>query len=189
MVYHPTRNGHIIGTIVEEIGEDIGLMDCKCEYTNELPELQTKVKTLFHSSQLRYNDFAMIDSCFTGVQTLRVLGVRTGRDRLLPVTDGQDPVPGPLKDDHYIKVLQGIYGVNSAIIPKEPRIREGVCGTPLIVAGKKKREMARVLGDGMVPGFMLRNDIEGRYNLDRQIYSFCQTADCLIESGWSVFAE
>jgi hypothetical protein len=62
-------------------------------------------------------------------------------------------------------------------------------GTPLIVGGKSKREMTRVLGDGMVAGFMLWNDIEGRYNLDRQIYSFCRTADPLIESGWSVCDE
>jgi hypothetical protein len=95
--------------------------------------------------------------------------VRTGADRLVPVTDGRDPVAGPLEDHQYIKVLQGIYGVNSAIIPKEPRIREGVCGTPLIVGGKNKREMTRVVGDGMVTGVMIWNDIEGRYNLDRQI--------------------
>ena len=189
VVYHPTRSGHNIGTIVDKIGEDIGLVACTYPYTNELPELQTKAKSLLHSSQLQYNQFVVIDSCFTGVQTLRVLGVRTGADRRVPVTDGQDPVPGPLKDYQYIKVEQGIYGVNSAIIPTDPRIREGVCGTPLIVGGKSKREMTRVLGDGMVAGFMLWNDIEGRYNLDRQIYSFCQTADPLIESGWSVCDE
>ena len=189
VVYHPTRHGHNIGNIVETIGEDIGLASLICPFTNEFPELQVKAKTLLHSSQLRYNQFAVIDSCFTGVQTLRVLGVRTGADSRLQGTDGQEPVPGPMQYGRYIKVCQGIYGVNAAVIPTQPQIRQGVCGTPLIVGGANKRKMTHVLGDGIVAGFMLWNDIEGRYNLDRQIYSFCQTTDPLIESGWSVCDE
>jgi len=189
VVYHPMRTGHNIATVVDRIGEDVGMVDCSCPYTNDLPELQSKAKSLYHSSRLRYNQFVVIDSCFTGVQTLRVLGVRTGAGRRPPVTDAGDPVPGPLQDIQYIKVEQGIYGVNSTVIPRERRIREGVCCTPLIVGGTNKREMARILGDGMVAGFMLWNDIEGLYNIDRQIYSFCQTVDPLIELGWSVCNE
>lgn len=51
------------------------------------------------------------------------------------------------------------------------------------------REVAQVLKDGMVAGFMLWNDIEPRYGADRQLYSFCQTTDPLIEAGWVVSTE
>ena len=132
----------------------------------------------------------MIDSCFTGVQKLRALGVRTGADRRLPTAaTGEQSTPGPLPDHFYIKIVQGIYGVKSAVIPREPAIREGVCGTPLILGGKNRREMATRLGDGMVAGFMLWNDIVGMYNTDGQVYSFCQPVDPLIEDGWMVYRD
>jgi len=186
IVYHPTRNGHKVGTVVEQIGEDIGLMSFCCNYSNELPDAGITAKSLFPSTQLQYNQYVMIDSCFTGIQTLKVLGVRTGADRRIPTGEGAGIAAGPLNDHHYIKIAQGIYGVNAAVIPREPQIREGMCGTPLIVAGKNKREMAEVIKDGKVAGFMLWNDIQGRYGLDRQIYSFCQPVDPLISEGWSV---
>jgi hypothetical protein len=186
IVYHPTRRGHNVGTILDVLGEDIGLTSLTCNFSNVFPDLQVRAKSLLHSSQLRYNQFVAIDSCFTGVQTLRVLGVRTGVDRRETVTEGGAPVPGPSRDHRYIKIAQGIYGINSALIPREPQTRDGVCGTPLVVAGRLKGEMARVLNDGMVAGFMLWNDIEGRYNMDRQIYCFCQVTDPLIDAGWFV---
>jgi len=186
IVYHPTHRGHNIGTILDVLGEDIGLTSITCDFSNVFSDLQVRAKSLFHSSQLQYNQFVAIDSCFTGVQTLRVLGVRTGIDRRETVTEGGNPIPGPSQDHRYVKIAEGIYGINSAIIPREPQIRDGVCGTPLVVAGRNKREMARVLTDGMVAGFMLWNDIEGRYGLDRQIYCFCQVVDPLIDAGWFV---
>src|SRR5579859_6356957 len=64
VVYHPTRNGHNIGTIIDKLGEDIGMMACSCSYTNELPEVQTKAKRLLHSSELQYNQFVVIDFLF-----------------------------------------------------------------------------------------------------------------------------
>ena len=118
------------------------------------------------------------------MQTLRVLGVRTGVDSRLQGTDGQEPVHGPPQYDRYIKVCQDIYGLNVAVISTQPQIRQGVCGTTLIIGGASKRKMTHVLGDGMVAGFMSWNDIEGN-NLNRQIYSLCQTTNHLIESGWS----
>jgi hypothetical protein len=123
VVYHPTRTGHNIGTLVERIGEDVGMVACSCRYRNELPELQTIAKSLYHSSQLRYNQLVVIDSCFTGMQNLRALGVRTGANRRRLVTDSEVPVQGPLND---VQFEHGIYGITSAVIPREPRIREGV---------------------------------------------------------------
>jgi hypothetical protein len=168
------------------LGEDIGLATFSCKYSNFLPEAGIPAKTLLHSTELKYNSFVIIDSCFTGIQNLRVLGVRTGEYRRIPDTEDGTIPPGPSKDVRYIKIYQGIYGGNSAVIPKEPQIREGVCGTPLMVAGRNRREMAQVLKDGIVAGFMSWNDIDGA---DGQIYSFCQTADPLIEAGWVVSKE
>jgi hypothetical protein len=83
-------------------------------------------------------------------------------------------------------VDQGIFGLKTGVISKEPRIREGVCGSPLILAGKNQREMQSFLADGMVAGFMLWSNIIGKYNTDGHIYSFCQPTDPLIEAGWAV---
>ena len=49
--------------------------------------------------------------------------------------------------------------------------------------------MATRLGDGMVVGFMLWNDIVGMYNTDGQVYSFCQPVDPLIEDGWMIYRD
>jgi len=70
VVYHPTRTGHNVGTIVEEVSQDIGLLDCLCPYSNDLRDLQTQAQSLLHSSQLSYNQFVVIDSCFTGIQKI-----------------------------------------------------------------------------------------------------------------------
>jgi len=56
----------------------------------------------------------MIDSCFTGIQMLKVLGVWTSADRRVPVGEGREIAPGPLTDHHYIKIAQGIYSANEA---------------------------------------------------------------------------
>ena len=47
----------------------------------------------------------------------------------------------------------GLTFANPLIIPKEPRIREGVRGIPLILGGKSKWETTRLLADPMVTGF------------------------------------
>jgi hypothetical protein len=126
IVYHPTRTGHNVGTIVEHVGEDIGLLDCMCPYSNELPELQTRAKSLLHSSQLSYNQFVVIDFRFTGPQKMKVLGIRTGADRRNSVMDTGEVAPGPAQDRTYIKVCQGTYGFNTPVISREPQIRDGV---------------------------------------------------------------
>ena len=159
-------------------------------FVNEFPDPGIQAKSFLHSTQIKYNDYVVIDSCFTGVQKLRALGVRTGTDRRLPTTTmDEQSTPGPLPDHFNIKIMQGIYGVKSAVIPREPAIREGVCGTPLILGGKNRREMATRLGDSMVVGFMLWNDIVGMYNTDDRVYSFCQPVDPLIEDGWMIYRD
>ena len=49
-------------------------------------------------------------------------------------------------------------------------------------------EMFQVRADGMMNGFMLLNDIEGRDKADGQIYSFCQV-DPFIDDGRAIYDE
>ena len=105
------------------------------------PNLVIQAKSFLHSIQIKYNAYVLTDSCFTGVQNLRSIGIGTGADRRLPTADtGEQSTHGPLPD---LKIAQGIYACKSAVIPREPVIRERVCGTPLILGGKNRREMAR----------------------------------------------
>ena len=117
---------------------------------------------------------------------MKVLGLRTERDS---VTETGEAATGPAEESSYVKVCQGIYGVNALDIPKDPQIRDGVSGTPLIAGAKNLREMPRVLGEGMVVGFMGWNDVVEKHGTDRQIYCFCEPADSLIQAGWSVCPE
>jgi hypothetical protein len=66
----------------------------------------------------------------------------------------------------------------------EPQVREGVCGTPILLAGKHKDDQS-LLRFGCVAGFMLWTDIAG-YNVAGNVYSYCQTTDELIEDGWEI---
>ena len=91
---------------------------------------------------------------------MKALGIRTGRDS---VTETGEAATGPAQDRTYVKVSQGIYGVNALVIPRDLQIRDGLCGTPLIAGAKNLREMPRVIGEGMVAGFMLWNDIVGKH--------------------------
>ena len=65
--------------------------------------------------------------------------------------------------------MSGSLRIESSGYPRESRIRVGVCGTPLIVDGKNLRDMRRALRDSVVAGFMLSNNIEGRYDMDPDI--------------------
>jgi hypothetical protein len=74
--------------------------------------------------------------------------------------------------------------VRAPIINTEPQIREGVCGTPILLSGKHKGDQS-FLPQGHVAGFMLWNDIIG-YDVAGKLYCYCQTTDELIEDGWEV---
>jgi hypothetical protein len=172
------------GVLSESGGEDIGLMTCNAPYSNQFPDLPTSAKALLHPTQLKWGQYVMMDSCFTGIQRLRVLGVRTRVDRRSSAMGTSQA--GPITHNHYIKIDQGIFGVKSSVIPTEPIVREGVCGTPLVIAGNSSREQSKSLSDGIVVGFMLCTDVQGLYNTDKHIYSFAQLADPLIEGGWTL---
>ena len=107
VVYHPSKTkGRSVGNVVQQLGEDIGLLDCTMPFVNEFPDLGIQAKSFLHSTQIKYNDYVVIDSCFTGVQKLRALGVRTGADRHLPTTTmGEQSTPGPVPDHSYIKIV------------------------------------------------------------------------------------
>ena len=191
VVYHPSKTkGRSVGNVIEQLGDDIGLLDCTMPFVNEFPDLGIRAKSFLHSTQIKYNDYVVIDSCFTGVQKLRALGVRTGADRHLPTaTLGEQSTPVPVPEHRYIKIEQGIYGVKSGVIPREPAVREWLCGTPLILGGKNRLQMTTRLGDGLIVGFMSWNDIAGMYNTDGQIFSFCQPVDPLIEDEWMIYRD
>jgi hypothetical protein len=79
VVYHPSKTGRrIVGNVFEHLGEDIGLLDCIMPFLNEFPDLGIQAKSFLQSTQIKYNEYVVIDSCFTGVQKLHALGVRTG---------------------------------------------------------------------------------------------------------------
>ena len=111
VVQHPLKTGgRNIGNVVQQLCEDIGFLDCTAPFANEIPDLAIQTKSFLHSTQIKDYDYVVIDSCFTRVHKLRVLGVRTGADRRLPRADtGERSTQRPLPDHHYLKFVHSIY--------------------------------------------------------------------------------
>jgi len=172
-IYH---GGNKVGTIRDSLSEDIGLVETQHSFSNTLLDINATAQRLFHSNLLQFGDYVVMDSAFTSRQRMRFLGVRSGKKRTLP------GYVGPTSDHEYITIDQGIYSVRAAIINTEPQVREGVCGTPVLLAGKYKEDQS-LLRDGCVAGFW--TDIVG-YDVAGRLYSYCQTTDELIEDGWEI---
>ena len=66
------------------------------------------------------------------------------------------------------------------VINREPKIRDHVCGTPILRQGISVADHS-----GEVVGFMHYADIVG-YNDDSRLYSYGQIVDPLIDDGWEV---
>jgi hypothetical protein len=111
-------------------------------------------------------------------------GIRAGPKNPVMPLDTRQADYGPSPNYRYLQIEQGIYAVRSEVINGEPRIREGVCGTPIVVQGKSKQDES-FLPHGLICGFMLWNDVEGYVNEGR-LYSYCQTVDALIDDGWEI---
>ena len=178
VVYHGNHN---VGTITETYGEDIGLVMTQYPFSNEFLDLNIRAKRLLHSSLIRFGEFAIIDSAYTSRQRMRLFGVRTGKKRV------SANYPGPRAPYEYVTVEQGIFSVQAAVINREPRIRDGVCGTPIIHQGMTRTDQL-ALERGEVLGFMHYTDVVGCSN-DSRLYSYGQVVDQLIEAGWEVCAD
>jgi len=171
-VYHA---GNKVGVISEAFGEDIGLVETSFPFKNTLFDVNTTAQRLFHSSLLKFGQYFVIDSAFTSRQCVRCFGVRTGL---------RHQPPGPSSTARYAVVNQGIFAARSPVINSEPRLRLGMCGTPLLLSGEYLEDES-YLRHGHVAGFMLWTDIEG-YDVTGKLYANCQVCDPLIDEGWEI---
>jgi hypothetical protein len=178
-VYHAGRR---VGLLEAGVGEDIGMVTIESPFSNDFLDLRCTAQKLYHSSLLTFGLFVVIDSAFTGRQRMFFAGIRAGQKR--PKTEPGSAYVGPSQNYRYLQLEQGIYAVRSDVINGEPKIREGTCGTPVVVQGKSKQDESS-LSNGLVCGFMLWNDVTG-YSNDGRLYCYCQTVDPLIEDGWEV---
>jgi len=169
-VYHGDK---AIGVITASLGEDIALIETSHLIDNRLLDYDIVPKRLVPSSDVEEGDTLILDSCYTGVQQLYATGRRTGLQR----RKGDSP----RGDTIYIRINQGIFAMNSPTIQSPPQIREGACGTPLVRVGNKIKKVK--YNDGGVVGFWLWADIKG---YGTSLFAFSQTADPLIEDGWTV---
>ena len=180
-VYHA---GQPIGWVEgETIGEDIALVKSPFKFSNDFLDIATSAKELGESNRFQAGDLFWIDSACTGRQELCLHGVRAGKSH------SPKDWRGPTADYDYIIFQQGVCSVKESKITKSPMIREGVCGTPLVWAGRRKRNQEREskLDEGVIGGFMLYTDVVIPNVLrPNMLYCYCQTVDDLISKGWKI---
>jgi hypothetical protein len=178
VVYHAEQ---AIGRIIETLGDDVGLVDCPFDFSNELLDIDVTAQVLKKAEEFSVGDFFLMDSAFTGKQRLKMFGVRAGKKRAKVDGDGR-------KEDYdYVMLEQGVYSVESPIMDQSPMIREGVCGTPIIHVGKKIQEEKDHLAEGVVGGFMCYSDtVIATSPKAQMLYCYCQTTDELLDAGWSI---
>jgi hypothetical protein len=176
--------GQMVGTWERCIGEDIGLAKTDHEFSNEFFDVGVTAMKLLHSSLLTFEPFVVIDSAYTGRLRMFYSGLRAGPKSPIMSPNAKQPYYDPPSNYRYLQIEQGIYALRPEVINGEPKIREGVCGTPILVQGKPKQDES-FFSDGLVCGFMLWNDVRGYAN-DGRLYSYCQTVDPLIDDGWEI---
>jgi hypothetical protein len=175
-VYHAGQRVGMLQMCVD------GMATIEAPFSNEFLDLRCTAQKLYHSSLLTFGMFVVIDSTFTGRQRMFFAGIRAGPKR--PKTGPGGTYVGPSSNYRYLQLEQGIYAVRSHVINGDPKIREGTCGTPVVVQGKPEQDES-LLSSGLVCGFMSRNDVTG-YSNDGRLFCYCQTVDPLIEEGWEV---
>jgi hypothetical protein len=75
------------------------------------------------------------------------------------------------------------------VIDSNPIVRDVVCGTPLIYAGKTLRQEKEAVEKGLGGGggfLCYTNNVIPTASKTRMLYCYCQTADELIEVGWEI---
>jgi hypothetical protein len=174
-VYHA---GQCVGTITDCLLEDIGLFTSTVPFLNHLLDINVTAKRLRHSSLISYGQWVVIDSAYTSKQRMRVFGLRVGKKRPPPGYDG------PSGEYEYVQVDQVIFSVRADVINREPKIRDGVCGTPILLQGRTLVDQSD-LHRGEVVGFMHYTNVVGCDNGSR-LFSYCQPVDPLITDGWDI---
>ena len=119
-----------------------------------------------------------MDSASMGKQRLKMLGVRAGKRRSKILWSG------PKEDHDYVTLEQGVFSEETPILDKS---REGICGTPIIHAGKKIQEENETLVKGVVAGFMCYIDnFIGTSPKAQMLYCYCQTTDELLDAECTI---
>jgi hypothetical protein len=181
VVYHADR---AVGRIEETLGDDIALVQSPFSFSNGVLDLNATAQTLKRADEFVEGDYFVLDSAFTGRQRLMLFGVRAGKHRAGPQWKG------PKEEYDYVVLEQGVYSVETPIMESPPMIREGVCGTPIIHAGRKIGEEVEYVAQGVVGGFMLYCDnVIPTSPKAKMLYRFCQTTDELLDDGWEIYNE
>jgi hypothetical protein len=162
------------------------------EFRNEFMEIDARPKKFLPLEKLQIGDHFMIDSFVTGKQRLACVGVRLlmerrERARGHPHLIGPESLLPP-DENLYIALRQGIYATNEPMIPKQPKIREGVCGAVLVRCHAKdeiSRTLKSVLQDGEVAGFMHFADLRSKWDMST-LLCFADSFSELASEGWTV---
>ena len=165
------HGSQIVGKLVDQIGENIGLVASDVLFENICFD-GTVLGKFEGSESLRCFELFMMDSFVTGRQILSSVGIRCGLRRF-------SDEPGPSPDRDYVVVEQGIFATGANILKKPPFIREGTCGTPLVRI-TPPGHVGNYDGVGDVLGFMLWNDVK---MYDTKLYCFSAPVDELLDAG------
>jgi len=147
-VYHGDNS---VGIINEIIGEDVALVESSVPFSNNLLDVETRAKELCPASKFRFGDWFVLDSVFTGRQLLKCFGMRAEK------RPAHKNWPGPEAERNYVVLEEGVFSVPAREIDKEPNVRGGVCGTPIIFAGTDVVDELTIQ-KGIVGGFMCYTD-------------------------------
>jgi hypothetical protein len=161
----------VVGEVEETLGEDIAMIDPQVPFSNKFLKYNSTARRLVRPDLID-DDIVLVDSCYTGAQSLKYAGNRWGKKRR------RDPdLSGNFVD---VVVEQGIYETSRPIVPQPPVIRLGMYGTPLRIADSVD---AGVIPVGDVLGFFLWCDIA---YVGPMLYCYSQPCDSLISFGWEV---
>ena len=132
-------------------------------------EIDALPQRLLPSKEIQIGDHFMIDSFVAGKQRLGSVGMRYPLERRENTRGHPHLIAAeshlPPDENIYIKLRQGIYATNKPKIPKQPKIREEVCGAVLIRCRQRTntlRTLDSVLKDGEVAGFMHFADLQSK---------------------------
>jgi hypothetical protein len=153
--------------VVEGIGKtDIGLGVLKdgVSFNNRFLGIEAAPKVWLPSKELNYRDEFVIDGFTTSVQRLTCLSRRIrkentrGEEFYKANDDTRLPDPGT-----YIILDQGIMGTGEPEITATPCLREGVCGSAILLA---RTSRGNTLQNGAIAGFMHWCDLQSSYNIE-----------------------
>jgi hypothetical protein len=132
-VYHA---GQYTGTITASLGEDIGLFNPAVPFSNRFFNINITAKTLLHSSLIPFGQFVVIGSAYTSKQRMRLFGLRVSEK-----TRPSAGYIGSRQENEYVQpVDQSIFSGRADVkVNREPHIRDGVCGTPILHQGFRRR--------------------------------------------------